>query len=155
MKDGTIRDIKNLFEQEKEDYYKPVRVVNFWSKNYTEYESNWDRNKTVSIEEYLNKAKPYLKDIINDLKKSDTWKNQSKIAINFISSKDNDEERVMHSKSDNIEIMINSKRDELIEELSQSLLSRYQIGLETSIKGSEFLFDFVQLLYYKCYKSPD
>ena len=40
MKDRTIRDIKNLFEQEKEDYYKPVRVVNFWSKNYTEYESN-------------------------------------------------------------------------------------------------------------------
>ena len=111
MKDGIIRDIMNLFEQEKEDYYKPVRVVNFWSKNYIEYESNWDRNKTVSIEEYLSKIKPYLKDIINDLKKSDTWKNQLKIAINFISYKDNGEERVMHSRSDNIEIMINSKRD--------------------------------------------
>ena len=155
MKDGIIKDITNLFEQEKEDYYKLARVVNFWSKNYIEYESNWDRNKTVSIEEYLSKIKPYLKDIIKDLKKSDTWKNKLKIAINFISSKDNDEERVMHSKSGNIEIMINSKRDEVIEELSESLLSRYQIGSETSIKGSEFVFDFVHLLYYKCYKSPD
>ena len=155
MKDGIIKDITNLFEQEKEDYYKLARVVNFWSKNYIEYESNWDRNKTVSIEEYLSKIKPYLKDIIKDLKKSDTWKNQLKIAINFISSKDNDEERVMHSKSGNIEIMINSKRDEVIEELSESLLSRYQIGSETSIKGSEFVFDFVHLLYYKYYKSPD
>ena len=36
-----MRDIKNLFEHEKEEsYYKPVRVTNFWSKNYIEYESN-------------------------------------------------------------------------------------------------------------------
>ena len=31
------------------------------------------------------------------------------IAINFMSSKDDDEQYVMHSKSDNIEIMINDK----------------------------------------------
>ena len=37
------------------------------------------------------------------------------IAINFLSSKNNDEKLVMHSKSDNIEIMINDKTDELIE----------------------------------------
>ena len=35
------------------------------------------------------------------------WKNQLTRTIHFISSKDNDEERVMHSKSDNIEIVIN------------------------------------------------
>ena len=35
---------------------------------------------------------------MNNLKKSDTWKIQIKKAINFISSKDNDEESVMHSK---------------------------------------------------------
>ena len=54
------------------------------------------------IGEYLNKIRAYLKNIINDLKKSDTWKIQLTIAINFMSSKDNDEELVMHSKSDNI-----------------------------------------------------
>ena len=48
----------------------------------------------------------YLKDIINGLKKSDTWKIQLAIANNFISSIDIDEERVMHSKSYNIEVMI-------------------------------------------------
>ena len=37
----------------------------------------------------------------------------------------------MHSESDNIELMMNDKADEIIEELFQSLLSRYQIGLET------------------------
>ena len=64
-------------------------------------------------------------------------------AINFISAKDDDddEECVMHSKSDNIEIMINNK----------TLLSRNQSRLETSMKSSVFIFECVQLLYYKCY----
>ena len=34
-----------------------------------------------------------------------------------MSSDDNDEERVMHSKSDNIEVMINDKADGVMEEL--------------------------------------
>ena len=82
-----------------------------------DYESNGDRNKTLSVEEYLNKIRPYLKDIINNLKKSDTWKIQLTIANNFISSIDNDEERVMHSKSDNIEIMINDEANDVIKNL--------------------------------------
>ena len=44
---------------------------------------------------------------------------------------------------------MNDKAEEVTEELFPSLLSRYQIGLETSIKGSEFVFDCVQLLRYK------
>ena len=63
--------------------------------------SNGDTNKALSIEEYLDKIRPYIKDIINDLKKSDTGKLQLTIVINFISSKDTGEEHVMHSKSDN------------------------------------------------------
>ena len=47
----------------------------------------------------------------------------------------------MHSKSDKIEIMINDKADEIIKKHFQSLLSRFQIGLETLIKGSGFAFD--------------
>ena len=73
IKGRILRDIKNFFEHEEENYYKPVRVSNFWSNSYIEYKSNGDRNKT-SVEEYLNKISPYLKDIINNLKKSDTWK---------------------------------------------------------------------------------
>ena len=47
------------------------------SNNYIEYEINVDRNKTLSVEEYLNKIRPYLKNIINDLKNSDAWKVKS------------------------------------------------------------------------------
>ena len=51
-------------EQEKEDYYKQIRLGDFWNNNYIEYENNGDRNKTLSIEEYLNKIRLYLKDEI-------------------------------------------------------------------------------------------
>ena len=65
-----------------------------------------------------------------------------------LSSKDNDEECVMHSKNDNIKMMINNKEEERF----QSLYSSYQIGLETSLKCIDFIFDCVHLLYYKCHK---
>ena len=48
--------------------------------------------------------------------------------------------------------MINDEADEVIDELFQSLICIYQIGLETSMKGSEFVFDCVYLLHYKCSK---
>ena len=96
LKDRILRDIKNLYEHEEENYYKPVRVNKFWSKNYTKYESNGDINKALSVEEHLNKISPYLRDIINNLKKSDTQKHQLTIANKFISSIDNEEEGVMH-----------------------------------------------------------
>ena len=114
IKDRILRYIKNPFEHKKEENcYKQVKVSNFCSNNYIEYESNSDRNKTLSVKEYLNEIRPYLKDIINNLKKSDTWKNQLTIANNFIFSIDDDEERVMYSKSDSIEIMIDDEADEV------------------------------------------
>ena len=116
IKDRILRDIKNLFEH-KGEKYKPVRVSNFWSNNYIVYKSNGDRSKALSVEEYLNKIWPYLKGVINNLKKSDTWKIRLTIANNFIFSTDNDEECVMHSKSDNIEIMINDETDKVIKQL--------------------------------------
>ena len=141
IKDRILRYIKNLFEHEEENYYKPVRVSSFWSNNYIEYESNGDRNKTLSVEEYLNKVNSYLKDIKNNLKKNGTWKFKLTKANNFNSSIDNDEERVMHSKSDNIETMMNDKADEIIEVLD-SLKNIYQNNLE-SMKGSKFVSDHV------------
>ena len=107
IKDIILRDIKNLYEHEEESYHKPVRVNNFWINNYIEYESNRDRNRTISVEEYLNKIRLYLKDIITNLKKSNTWKIQLTIADNSIFSIDNDEEHVMLLQNDNIGIMIN------------------------------------------------
>ena len=48
--------------------------------------------------------------------------------------------------------MINDKADEVSEELFKSLLNTYKIGLEKSVKGSDFTFDYVHLLYCKCHE---
>ena len=70
--------------------------------------------KHCQLKKYPHKKKPYLKYVINSLKKFDTQKIELTIPNIFISSIDNDEECVMHSKSDNIEIMINDKADKVV-----------------------------------------
>ena len=76
IKDRKIRDIRRLFEQVEEDYYKPKRVNNFWNNNYIEYDSNEDKNGMLSLDRYINKIEPYLRNIIIDLQSSYTWKTQ-------------------------------------------------------------------------------
>ena len=75
------------------------------------------------------------------------------MSINFIYSKDSDETRSMLTKSDNIETMMGSETDDIIEELIESLLQKYQGGLEESMRGRNFYFDSVDLLYYLLQKT--
>ena len=74
------------------------------------------------------------------------------MTINFLSWKDSEETRTVNKKSDNTEIMMGNETDEIIEELSEPLLQRYEGGLEESMRGIEFVFDSVNLLYYKLHK---
>ena len=59
---------------------------------------------------------------------------------------------LMHLKSDKTKFMIYDNVNDLFDERFEWLLSRYQIGLETSMRGSNFIFDLIQQLYYKCHK---
>ena len=73
--------VKEMFLNKKKSY-EPKRVCNFYS-NYMEYESNNDRVKNYRLKNRLIKL-TILKDIINNLKTSVTWKIQLTLAINFI-----------------------------------------------------------------------
>ena len=59
---------------------------------------------------------------------------------------------MIHSECDNLGFMIYSKADGDIEQLFESLPKRYQIGSETSIKVSDFIFECVHSLHYRCHK---
>ena len=152
-----------------EDHYKPIIAIGAFNSSYIQYESKGDKGKNLSIKEYLNMTKPYLSEIINDHKTrglvrhhsgnktwveetSSEWKIQLTIAINFISSKDSDETRTMHTKSNNVEIMMGSETDEIIEDLFEFFLQKYQEGLEESMRGSELAYDSVNALYYNLNK---
>ena len=109
-----------------EDYYKPIIARISFNSSYIQYESKGDKGKNLSIKEYLNMIKSYLSNIINDYmtcslvryhsgnktwveETSSEWNIQLTMAINFISSKDSDETRTMHTKNHNVEIMIGSE----------------------------------------------
>ena len=66
-----------------------------------------------------------MKDIISDLQQSDTWEIQLTIAINFISSKDAEKDRAMHSISGNIKFTSYNHANEVVDERFDSLRLRY------------------------------
>ena len=125
----------SLFKQE-DDYYKLTRVGNFWYNNYIEYESNSDKNRNLSLDEYLNKIKPFLRNIIIDLKNSDTWKIQLTITISFISSKD----AIIQSRSNNIKLTSYNDANEVIDKIFDQLCSRYQGNVVTSTREIDSIF---------------
>ena len=56
----------------------------------------------------------------------------------------------MHSKGDNIRFNCVNK---VVDKFFESLCLRYQDNLQTSMEGSQFVFDLVELMYYKCHKA--
>ena len=113
--------------------------------------------------------KPYLSDLINKhkthgsaryhsgnkswiQKTSREWKIQLTMTFNFISSKDSDETPTMHTRSNNVEIMVGIETNEIIKDLFESFLQKYQEGLKESMRGSEFVYDSVDVLYYNLNK---
>ena len=106
----------------------------------------------MSIKEYLNIIRQYSRHILNDHKNQGELKISLTVIINFISSKDSDEICTIHAKSNNMEFMMGNGTDEIIKELFESLLQKYQEGLEGKKRGSEFLYDSVDLLHYNLHK---
>ena len=50
----------------EEDHYKPILVEGSFKKKYKYYESRGDKEKRLSVNQYLNKITPHLYDLIND-----------------------------------------------------------------------------------------
>ena len=137
-----IRNVKDLFDLSiDEDYYKAIIAKSAFNSSYIQYESKRDKGKNLSIKKYLNMITPYLSDIINDHntqgkwrihsgnkiiehKTRSEWKIQLIMANNFISFKDSGETRTMQAKSNNVEIMMGSETDEIIEELFKSFFAK-------------------------------
>ena len=69
-----------------------------------------------------------------------------------MSSNGTDEEHLTHSQSDTIEIRIYDKTDKVIKELLELLLSIYRNGLEKTMRGCGFSFDYVDFSNHKCHK---
>ena len=129
------------------DYYKPILVKSGYNGNYVQYESKG--SKILTLKEYLALIENYLRELINYYKNKGEWELQLIAEISFISLKPgSDETRTMHNRSDNKEFMNGDETDESIEELFESFLQKYEENLQNKMKGSDFEFDGVNILYY-------
>ena len=61
-----IREVKKLYDKIDENYYKAVKNKGAFNDNYIEYESRRDKDKNLSLQEYLDLVRPYLRDMINN-----------------------------------------------------------------------------------------
>ena len=69
--------------------------------------------------------------------------------INFISQRPgSDETRVMYTRNVCEEFMSGSETEEIVEKLFGSLLQRYQDNLNEKMRGSDFIFNGVNYLFY-------
>ena len=140
--------MRDLFKLSvNEDYYKPKLTKSGYDNNYTQYESKGDT--ILSIQEYLTLIEKYLRELMNQYKNEGKWKIQLIVEINFISLKPgSDETRIVYTRSDNEEFMNGSDTDEVIKLLFRSFLQKYQENLQNKMRGLNFEFDGVNLLYY-------
>ena len=100
--------------------------------------------------------RPYLIDLINEHKPIDDddtdcaeWEIQLAMQNSCISTRNSEETRTIYSKSKPVEIFMGSDTEDVINTLFNTLLQRFQHAQETSNdKGSEFIPESVELLYY-------
>ena len=130
-----IKDIENLFKISiNKDYYKPKLNKSGYNKNHAQYERKGD--KILSLKEYLNLIKKYLRELFEEYKQKGEWKVQLTIEVNFISLKPgSDQTRIMYTRSGNIEIMFGDDDDDIIEQLFESLLKKYEEILHNKMRG--------------------
>ena len=139
-------------ELDEEDYYKPTEVKSTFDGSYMLYESKEDKDSKLSIDEYFDIIRPYLKDMIDNHKSKSEWKIQLSMRIIFVSFTGSNETHEMHTKNDNITIMRSVETEDIVSELFNTFHKRYQEGLETKMRGSSFTFEHVDLLEYHLHK---
>ena len=104
--DNITYGLDYLFnEVNKEDYYEPKEIKSVFDGSYVLYENRGDKDGKLALYEYFDKIKPYFKDTIDDHKSKGEWKIQTVMRFIFVSFVDRNETQVMHTKSDNIEVM--------------------------------------------------
>ena len=138
---NTPYELDKLFEHY--EYYKPILTRSSFEGNYVKYTSPGDF--TNSIGEYFENIKFYLSNLIYYYMLKGEWKIQLSMHVSFISPINEDTD-IMHSKSDNVEIIRRRSTNDILNRLIETFKQRYQEGLETRMRGSNYLFNHVKLL---------
>ena len=117
-----IEIIRYLFDKnENEDYYKPKLINSTFNYNYQQHQTDSDK-KLLAPNEYLEKIRPNLIQLINNHKDNNNWKIQLTTQIIFNSIKNLNDKRILYVKTKNVEIMMESDTNKTINELFDLLI---------------------------------
>ena len=143
-----ISDLKDTFNYSSTDsYYDPELFASALEKNYDRHRINGNRNKELSLIDYLNVVRPNDNELITK-KKVNEGKAQLDVSIIF-SNYITNETAEKHVFSDNVIIRPTDNTNEITTELYNSLMNRYQETLENKLEGSSFVYDYVNFLDIK------
>ena len=119
------------------DCYEPMLVKTSFKNNYEYYEIRGDRDKELSIKQYLYIVITYLAELINKKKKKNELKIQLSMGISFMCITDKEKTRSFYVNSNNEEIRLGD---------DESFLNNYQKDEQISRNGSNYTFESVDIL---------
>ena len=127
---------------------KPIITEGGFNNNFIKCESQGDRYRDLSVEGYLKKIRLNKKNIINNLKETaDTRKIKLAVKIMLKSLKDDREEKICNYGTTLL-------TEDIINVIFYVLLMQYQEEMVVNMRGSEFIYDYVDKLCYGCHKIP-
>ena len=114
-----IKDIENLFINiDDANYYKPTLVKSSLKNNFAYYEIRGDRDKKLSVKQYLTMIIPQLTKLIHEKKNNNNEQNiQLSMGVNFMCVTDKEKTRTFYVKSDNEDIRLGNDTSNIINEL--------------------------------------
>ena len=115
--------------------------------NYQYYEIRGDKDKKLSIKQYLAMIIPYLAELINERKNNNNeYKIQLSMGVNFMCITDKEKTRTFYVKSDNKEIRLGNGTSNIINELVNHFYLTMKKNEQILRNGSDYTFENVEIL---------
>ena len=151
----TRLDCCNLFNDLDDDsYYKPILNINPNKENYKHYVSKVDKDKKLSMKQYLLMIIPHLFDSMNDHRDEISgWSIHLNMCIHFTNHASTALLYAHHIKSDTEEIRSDSETNKILNMLFKSFMSNYHVKKEILRKESNLIFNHIVSLSYCIYRN--
>ena len=123
------------------------------NNNYRRFRSEGvEEGKLISIEQYLKKVRRHVYKVMKKLRNTgDSWKFNLNIVPEFIIKTTGEKSDLMPLWSSNQVIMEGSDLHEMIDDMYQVILKRYELTSE-KLRKSDFIFHRITEMTYHCHK---
>ena len=137
-----MKDLEYIFG-DPDDYYKPILAKDSFNGNHQMYSRRGDKDRYMSISNYLDTVKPYLFALIDEKKNTSSQKEQLVIAVNLIHLTKSDR-IIFYVKSKNITTAPPDKTDEIIYQLYDSLFKYFEDKLMICRTDSRYVYESIE-----------